>query len=326
MAVDELIDEHVSLQQSHIWLNVTVKKIPPGHRIKPVKVPVVHPLVDPRTSSICLITKDPQREYKDLLETHKIKFISRVVGVEKLKGKFKPYEARRALLKENGMFWADERVVPLLPSFSARNGLTLKIFRQPIPSLSGCISSTYMNQNQGTCTSIKIATLSHKPSQVLANLQKADGWEKQPESSYQKTNSSVSLPIWTCAPRRFEEGRWHNLEQRWRWKEKAQSLRRRNQRWPRSKGKEWQEASVLPLMWEMEEAPKKRSKSTKRGGSKDVQPSKSDSAPAGASKPASTKKSTKKVKHIKGSTPSSTSCKASEKARLQRPQASSSSS
>jgi len=38
-----------------------------------------------------------------------------VVGIEKLKGKFKPFEARRALLKENGLFLADERIVPLLP-------------------------------------------------------------------------------------------------------------------------------------------------------------------------------------------------------------------
>ena len=77
--------------------------------------PIVHPLVDPRTSSVCLLTKDPQREYKDLLETHNIKFISRVVGVEKLKGKFKAYEARRMLLKENGLFLADDRITPLLP-------------------------------------------------------------------------------------------------------------------------------------------------------------------------------------------------------------------
>jgi ribosome biogenesis protein UTP30 len=77
--------------------------------------PIVHPLVDPRTTSICLITKDPQREYKDLLESNNIKFISRVVGIEKLKGKFKPFEARRMLLRENGMFLADQRVIPLLP-------------------------------------------------------------------------------------------------------------------------------------------------------------------------------------------------------------------
>ena len=50
-----------------------------------------------------------------MLEQHGIKFISRVVGIEKLKGKFNAYEARRMLLKENGLFLADERIVPLLP-------------------------------------------------------------------------------------------------------------------------------------------------------------------------------------------------------------------
>jgi len=38
-----------------------------------------------------------------------------VVGVAKLKGKYKGFEERRQLLKENGLFLADERVVPLLP-------------------------------------------------------------------------------------------------------------------------------------------------------------------------------------------------------------------
>ena len=78
--------------------------------------PLAHPIVDPRESPICLITKYPPREYKDLLETNNIRFISRVVGITKLKGKFKPFEARRMLMKENGLFLADERVIPLLPN------------------------------------------------------------------------------------------------------------------------------------------------------------------------------------------------------------------
>ncbi|TFK20411.1 ribosomal protein L1, partial [Coprinopsis marcescibilis] len=257
MATDEIIDQHVSTNQCrlaidalhsyeskkqekleeselisgkepNIWLNITVKKIPAGHRMKPVKIPIVYPLVDPRTTPICLITKDPQREYKDLLETQNIKFISRVVGIEKLKGKFKPYEARRALLKENGMFLADERVVTLLPKLLGKKWFEAK--KQPIPvclkrkdlkaELERAISSTYMNQNQGTCTSVKIATLSQKPAQVLANLQKAlptiianikDGWENI-QSLHIKTNSSVSLPIWSCSLDSSEGGRWHNLE------------------------------------------------------------------------------------------------------------------
>lgn len=48
--------------------------------------------------------------------------MSRVVGVEKLKGKFKPFEARRQLMKDHDVWLADERVVPLLP------GILGKIF------------------------------------------------------------------------------------------------------------------------------------------------------------------------------------------------------
>ena len=50
-----------------------------------------------------------------MLEEKKIRFVSRVVGITKLKGKFKPFEARRLLLKENDLFLADDRVIPLLP-------------------------------------------------------------------------------------------------------------------------------------------------------------------------------------------------------------------
>ncbi|PPQ88384.1 hypothetical protein CVT25_011263 [Psilocybe cyanescens] len=257
MSKGDLIDSHVSLKQckkavdalhSHelkkkekfeegqllpakeqnVWLNVTVKAIPSGHKLKPVKIPIVHPLVDPRTSPVCLITKDPQREYKDLLEKHNIKFISRVVGIEKLKGKFKPFEARRMLLKENGMFLADERIIPLLPKLLGSKWFEAK--KQPIPvcltrkdlkgELERAISSTYMNQNQGTCTSIKIGKMSQKPSQILDNLKTAlpsvvnaikGGWDNV-QSLNIKTNSSVSLPIWSCTLDDAEGGRWNGFQ------------------------------------------------------------------------------------------------------------------
>ncbi|KAJ7778407.1 ribosomal protein L1p/L10e family-domain-containing protein [Mycena metata] len=214
-------------KEQNIWLNITVKKIASAHRFKPVKIPIVHPLVDPRTSAICLITKDPQRQYKDLLAEHGVKFISRVVGIEKLKGKFKPYEARRMLLKENGMFLADERVVPLLPKLLGTKWFEAK--KQPIPvcltrkdlkgELERAISSTYMNQNQGTCTSIKISTLSHTPAQILENLSSAipeivkgikGGWDNI-QSLLLKTNTSAALPVWTCDLGAGEGGRWAGL-------------------------------------------------------------------------------------------------------------------
>ncbi|KAG6919609.1 hypothetical protein DXG01_003473 [Tephrocybe rancida] len=211
-------------KEPNLWLNVTVKKIPSGHKFKPVKIPIAHPLIDPRTTSICLITKDPQREYKDLLEAQNIKFISRVVGIEKLKGKFKPFEARRILLKENGLFLADERIIPLLPKLLGAKWFEAK--KQPIPvclkrkdlkgELERAVSSTYMNQNQGTCTSVKFAILSHTPKQILANLQLAlpaiakhitGGWDNI-QALHIKTNSSASLPIWSCSLDESEGGRW----------------------------------------------------------------------------------------------------------------------
>ncbi|EGN91706.1 hypothetical protein SERLA73DRAFT_192115 [Serpula lacrymans var. lacrymans S7.3] len=256
MAKSELIDSHVSVKQcklaidalhthalkkqkekeetelltgkeQNIWLQVAVKKMHPEKKIKPIRVPIKHPLVDPRTSGVCLITKDPQRLYKDLLEAHGIKFISRVVGITKLKGKFKPFEARRMLLKENGLFLADERVIPLLPGLLGRKWFDAK--KQPIPvcltrkdlkaELERAIESTYMHQNQGTCTSVKIGILSHTPAQILSNLKMAlptiakyikGGWENI-QSLQLKSNFSASLPIWTCDLGEDEGGRWDGL-------------------------------------------------------------------------------------------------------------------
>lgn len=105
--------------------------------------------------------------------------------------------------------------------------------RQPIPvclkrkdlkgELERAVSSTYMNQNRGTCTyvrpastfqysylfqdrSVKFATLSQTPKQILENLKVAlpaimkhiaNGWDNI-QALHIKTNSSVSLPIWSC--------------------------------------------------------------------------------------------------------------------------------
>ncbi|KAI9569092.1 ribosomal protein L1p/L10e family-domain-containing protein [Boletus coccyginus] len=214
-------------KEQHIWLQIAVKTMHPEQKLKPFRIPLKYPLVDPRTSGVCLITKDPQRQYKDLLERHQIKFISRVVGVEKLKGKFKPFEARRLLLKENAMFLADERVVPLLPRLLGSKWFDAK--KQPIPvcltrkdlkgELERAIESSYMHQNKGTCTSVKIALLSHTPKQIRNNLETAlpaivshikGGWDNV-QSLHIKTSTSISLPIWTCDLGSEEGGRWDGL-------------------------------------------------------------------------------------------------------------------
>ncbi|KZV79225.1 ribosomal protein L1 [Exidia glandulosa HHB12029] len=258
MAADELIDEHVSSAQAlkaakalhayatkkqterdadellptkdeHVWLVVGTKVMHPEKKLKPHRIPLKHPLVDPRETSICLITKDPQREYKDLLADKNINFIHRVVGVTKLKGKYRGYDARRALLQENGLFLADDRVIPLLPQLLGSKFFVAK--KQPIPvsltkqdlkaELERAVESTYFHQNKGTCTSVKLGPLnaSFGPAKLLDNLKTAlpavvaaikGGWENI-QNLHLKTSTSASLPIWTCDLGDAKGARWDGL-------------------------------------------------------------------------------------------------------------------
>ncbi|WVQ97527.1 hypothetical protein IAU59_004641 [Kwoniella sp. CBS 9459] len=228
-AVEALLKHHNKVQaekedseliprEEHVFLVVNTKRGSTRRSMMPVRIQLPNPpLPPPPATSVCLISKTPQREYKDLLASpaHNIKFISRVVGLEKLKGKFKPYEARRELMRDHEIFLCDERVLPLMP------GLLGKMFfeskKQPIPvnmnrkdlkaELGRAISSTYFHPSTGTSYSIRISTPSSSTSsqtlsnlmsaipQVIANIQ--DGWENVLSIGI-KTSSSVMLPVYSA--------------------------------------------------------------------------------------------------------------------------------
>ena len=106
-----------------IWLVLTTKKhIIDKKRLKPGKIVLPHPYLNTSDQSlrICLITADPQRNYKDLIAHPTFpldvsKRIARVIGLTKLKAKYKSYESRRQLLGEYDVFLADDRVITFLP-------------------------------------------------------------------------------------------------------------------------------------------------------------------------------------------------------------------
>ncbi|GAW09262.1 u3 snornp-associated protein cic1 utp30 family protein [Lentinula edodes] len=256
MAKDELIDDRVSLNHckqavdalfTHVsdvaakkadtqllpdteqsfWLTVALKKQPQSSSLKVFTIPVAYPIVDPRKESVCLITKDPQRTYKDLIVDNDIHFIHKVVGIEKLKGKFKAYDARRALLKEHGLFLADKRIIPLLPKLLGSKFFDAK--KQPLPvtvtrkdlkkELERAINSTYMPSIRGTALSIKVGRFSQPAAQVVANIKTAlpaiaarvnGGWDNI-QGLGLKTSNSVNLPIWSCSLDDTDGGRWAGL-------------------------------------------------------------------------------------------------------------------
>lgn len=114
-------EEASSLNETPIWLTLTTKKhITDAKRLKPAKIALPHPINTSETSTICLITADPQRTYKDIVAspafpTELSSRITRVVGIEKIKSKYNQYEAQRQLLAENDIFLADDRIITLLP-------------------------------------------------------------------------------------------------------------------------------------------------------------------------------------------------------------------
>ena len=106
-----------------IWVVLTTKKhVIDKERLKPGKIFLPHPILDTSDSNlrICLITADPQRTYKELIEHPSFpldvaKKVGRVIGITKLKAKYKSFESRRQLLSEYDVFIADDRIITYLP-------------------------------------------------------------------------------------------------------------------------------------------------------------------------------------------------------------------
>ncbi|KAF7859550.1 hypothetical protein EAF04_008631 [Stromatinia cepivora] len=125
-------------ESTPVWLTLTTKKhITDKTKLKPVKVAVPHSLNTSSTTSICLIVADPQRTYKDIVASAAFpaelsKRITKVVGVDKLKKKYKQYEAQRKLFAEHDIFVADDRIITLLPKLLGKN-FYKSTTKRPIP-------------------------------------------------------------------------------------------------------------------------------------------------------------------------------------------------
>ncbi|GAA5998889.1 Utp30p [Rhodotorula paludigena] len=211
---DDLLGE----QDEKVFLVVGLRQAPKRETHKPVRIPVPHPVMNPKTQPVTLFTKDPQREYKDLLAELKVGFVERVIGLDKLRTKHKTFEAKRQLLKEADLFLVDDRVMPEVGKCLGKMWRDAK--KQPIPvalqrkdlkaELERAVASSYMNVTTGTSLSIKLGTTSlHSQSELLANLDAvlpyvatriphAPASFRNVQSLHLKTSTSVSLPIYNA--------------------------------------------------------------------------------------------------------------------------------
>ncbi|KAF7447329.1 Ribosomal L1 domain containing 1 [Pyrenophora tritici-repentis] len=202
LAADEDEPEEVD---EPIFLSLSTKKqIGNTKSLKPVAIKLPHPIIA-NDVRICIFTKDPQRAYKDLVASGAFpaalrEKVQRVLGVEKLKKRYKAFEQKRALLAEYDVFLVDDRIIKIVAEFLGKVFYKSKS-KRPIPirltagayidksakkdskepqnivgsaqgvakEIESALSSTYLSMSPSANTSIKVANLSMTPEQIVQN-------------------------------------------------------------------------------------------------------------------------------------------------------------
>lgn len=200
-----------------VWLLVGVNKMAAKASAKPVRLVIPHPwrTAGEDASRVCVITKDPQRTFKDLISPLKIAPITKVLGVSKLRQKFKPFEAKRQLCNSFDLFLADARILPLLPKLIGKTFFLKK--KHPVPvdlsstkpdtlarELREAVESTYLHLNGGPSTAVRVGTSGMDKDLIAQNVEavvkhlakRLPGGLANIRTLHIKTAASVSLPIY----------------------------------------------------------------------------------------------------------------------------------
>lgn len=208
-------------QEDFVYLIVTLKKIPSnGGRTNPFKFPLPHPLHS-SSSEICLIIDDrPKSNLTSDIAKKKIKNeeirVSKVLKLSKLKTDYKPFQKKRQLCDSYDLFFADKRVIPLLPKLLGKEffkkkklplGVNLehKNWKRQIEV--GC-SVGLLWMREGTCCVVKVGKVSMESGEIVENVHAAiDGLvEFVPKkwgglrSLHLKVSESLALPIYQSLP------------------------------------------------------------------------------------------------------------------------------
>lgn len=190
---------------------------------------------------ICIFTKDPQRAYKDLVASDAFpavmrEKVQRILGVEKLKKRYKSFEQKRSLLAEYDIFMVDDRVLKIVAEFLGKVFYQSKS-KRPIPirltagafidrnvkkdqkesdnivgtaqgvakEIETALTSTYLSMSASANTSIKVGKLSMTPQQLTDNVSAVvsalipkhiEQGWRNIRSLHVKGPATKSLPIW----------------------------------------------------------------------------------------------------------------------------------
>ncbi|KAK4373440.1 hypothetical protein RND71_008824 [Anisodus tanguticus] len=182
-------EETEVLDDNFIYLQLTLKKIPPKELTNPHKITLFHPIQS--FSNICLIIDDrPKKPHNSKtkldVETVQKKLksleipITKVLKFTKLKAEYKSFEAKRVLYGSYELFLADKRVVNLLPGVLGKQFYKKKR-KVPVPvdlrrdsnwkeEIERAFSSTLLCLGSGTCSVLKVGRNGMESGEVMENV------------------------------------------------------------------------------------------------------------------------------------------------------------
>lgn len=145
--------------------------------------------------------------------------------MSKLKSKYEPHEAKRALANAFDLFLADARVLPSLARLLGKAFFKAK--KQPVPvdlrgrdwktPVSDAVRATYFFRGGGSCVNVRVARSSFSPEQVAENVDAAlralvpklspgnSGRWAGVRSVLLKSASSAALPVYQSDPRGLDD-------------------------------------------------------------------------------------------------------------------------
>ncbi|KAF2034290.1 ribosomal protein L1 [Setomelanomma holmii] len=328
-AVKNLADDEDEAEDNDlpILLSVSTKKhVSNTNRLKPTKIRLPHSII-PNDVRICIFTKDPQRAYKDLVASDAFpatlgEKVIRVLGVEKMKKRYKSFEQKRALLAEFDLFMVDDRVINIVAEFLGKTFYQSKA-KRPIPirltagayidksakkdskepqnvvgtpqgvakEMEAALTSTYLSMSASANTSIRVGTLSMTPKQLTENTSAVvaaiiprhiEQGWRNVRSLHLKGPATKALPIWLAEELWADETQV--LEQPYHGKSLgAGKSTERKRKW-----EEWEEEMLDDEEFAVKKArrdAKKAQKSEKKSISKEKRKALKDAALSGVQTP-----------------------------------------
>ncbi|GAB5364261.1 hypothetical protein AAMO2058_000954700 [Amorphochlora amoebiformis] len=197
-----------------VYLSLTLMKMPDKGRVNGWRIAVPHSLY--AGTDICLITKDPVEEWEEKLEAKPVDEIKKLIDLSTLRKNYAQYKDKRDLFVSYDVFFADERILKLLPHLIGKRFFEGN--KQPIPvrlsgknidkSIAAARDATYFFMRGGNICGMKVGKTDFSPEELTSNIleimpnviKRIPGGWKNVQAVHLRTGKSPALPIYKCLP------------------------------------------------------------------------------------------------------------------------------